>query len=179
MRASLGPSSPTAALSSLPSPAAGQARWKASWSLAAAMFSWRHHGKEANKVLKLSRTLWGSQVQIFLVPCFFFVGNRLHSASLAFPELQRAGSNSGLIREGRGCRDKGGAINEPQCSLGAGSRILLTIFELFVRTEAPDPDGGWRIQAGLEIPGAPPYHLTTNQSEGSQAPCSFQLTFCL
>ena len=37
--------------------------------------------------------------------------------SLSFKEL--------LIREGRRCRDKGGAVKEQQCSLGRGSRFYL------------------------------------------------------
>ena len=45
--------------------------------------------------LKSSRTLGGSWTQKPLcVPRFLFVGNRLHSASMTFPEFQRAGSNS-------------------------------------------------------------------------------------
>ena len=43
--------------------------------------------------LKLSRTLWGSGVQIYVLH-FLSVGYRLHSASLTFPEFQRVDSNN-------------------------------------------------------------------------------------
>ena len=36
----------------------------------------------------------GLQVQILYVPCFLFVGKRLHSTSLTFLEFQRADSNN-------------------------------------------------------------------------------------
>ena len=41
-------------------------------------------------------------------PFFLFVGNRLHSAYLIFPEFQRADSNSGL--SGKGGRNKEGKL---------------------------------------------------------------------
>ena len=41
-----------------------------------------------------SRNLWGSRARKpFRVPHFLVTGNRLHSASLTFPEFQEAGSN--------------------------------------------------------------------------------------
>ena len=48
----------------------------------------------------------------FCVPCFLFVGNRFHSASLTFSEFQRVRFKQLLIREGRGWGDKGGAVKE-------------------------------------------------------------------
>ena len=90
------------------------------------------------KKLKPSRPLWGSWTQKpFLVPHFLLVGNRLHSASMTFPEFRRKdGFKQLLITEGRGCRDKAGAVKKPQ--LGAGSQFLLkghtlAISELFCR----------------------------------------------
>ena len=67
-----------------------------------------------------------SWVQIFLclLPPYLFVGNGFHSASQTFPEFQRTDSNL-LMREGRGCRNKGGAVKKQKCSLGAGSWFLL------------------------------------------------------
>ena len=47
------------------------------------------------ELLKLSRTMWGSQVKILFVSHFLFLGNRLHSSSLTFPDFQRADTNSG------------------------------------------------------------------------------------
>ena len=47
----------------------------------------------------------------FCVPHFLFVGNRLHSASMTFPEFQRAGSNScspgseGMQKQGRSSQE--------------------------------------------------------------------------
>ena len=38
-------------------------------------------------------------------PHFLFVGNRLHSASLTFPEFQKGRFKQLLIREGRECRN--------------------------------------------------------------------------
>ena len=62
----------------------------------------------------------------FCVPRFWFVGNRRHSASKTFPELQTAGSN--LCKSGKGgggMRKQGRGNPETMCSLGAGSRFLL------------------------------------------------------
>ena len=54
-----------------------------------------HHSCSWMEHLKPSRTLRGSWAQKpFCVPHFLFAGNRLHSASMTFPEFQRAGSNS-------------------------------------------------------------------------------------
>ena len=45
-----------------------------------------------------SRALWGSWTQKpFCVPHFLIIGNRLHSASLTFPEFQQADSNKQLL----------------------------------------------------------------------------------
>ena len=54
-----------------------------------------------------------------------------------------------LFREGRGCRDKGGAVKKQQCSLGAGpgspSRDAHSnIFELFYRNKIPSK---WKMLA--------------------------------
>jgi len=60
------------------------------------------------KDLKLSRIPWGSWAQKrFCVPCFLFVGNRLHSPSMPSPEFQTAGSkvaNKGK-RQGRSSQE--------------------------------------------------------------------------
>ena len=59
-------------------------------------------------VLKLSRALWGSWAQKpFCVPHLLFLGNGPHSASMAFSEFQRTGSDrcwwerKGIQRQGR------------------------------------------------------------------------------
>ena len=100
-----------------------------------------------------------SQVQILSVSSFLFAGKRLHLASLNFHEL--------LIREGRGCRDKGGAVKKQLCSLGAGSWLLFKEYtqQYLLRNEGPHPGGGWKLLAEHRTPGAAPPHLTTNQSE--------------
>ena len=82
-------------------------------------------GLEADLPLSLNlekcRTLWGFWTQKpFCVPCLLFAGNRFYSASKTSPEFQTGRFKQMLIREGRGCRDKGGAVKK-QCSLGAGS----------------------------------------------------------
>ena len=55
--------------------------------------------------LELSETLWGPP------PPSLCVGNRLHSASLTFPEFQGR-SKQLLIGEGRGHRNMGGAVKK-------------------------------------------------------------------
>ena len=64
-------------------------------------------------ILKLSRALRGSWAQKpFCVPHFLFVGNKLHPASLTFPEFQISRFKQLLIREGRECRNKGGTVKK-------------------------------------------------------------------
>ena len=86
--------------------------------------------------LKPSWALRGSWAQkAFCVPHFWSIGNRPHSTSTTLSEFQRAGSNSCQFREGRGCRDRGGAVKRQSSSLGAGSwsRSLSS----FAGTKAP------------------------------------------
>ena len=66
------------------------------------------------RVLKPSRTLWGSWAQ----GAFLFSLHDLPCAPKGrFKQL--------LIREGRGCRDKAGAVKKQQCSLGTESWFCL------------------------------------------------------
>ena len=95
-------------------------------------------------VLIPSRTLWGSWAQRpFCVPHFLIIGNRLHSASMTFPEFQWGRFKQMLIREGRGCRDKGGTVRRTNsAALGQGpgspSRDTQTIsLSCFADTESP------------------------------------------
>ena len=68
-----------------------------------------------------------------------------------------------LIREGRACRDPGGAIQTQLCSLGVGpgssSRDTHSnIFELFCRTKIPNKWKPGRRTTRIS-PGAPKYQL--------------------
>ena len=105
-------------------------------------------------LLNLSRALWRSWAQKpFCVPHFFFfphfliAGNELHSASMTFPEfqqLQQLGRfKKVLIREARGCRDRGETVKK-QLGEGPGSPsrdIHNNIFELFCRYWNPHQMG--------------------------------------
>ena len=63
--------------------------------------------------MKPSGTLRGSWAKKpFCVPHFLCVGNRVHSAPMTFPEFQLVELKQLLIREGRGCRDQGGATKK-------------------------------------------------------------------
>ena len=57
----------------------------------------------------------------FCVPHFLFVGNRLHSASLTFPEFQREGSNSCLSGKGGDAETRAEQSRNNSASLGKGS----------------------------------------------------------
>ena len=73
-------------------------------------------------IMKLSRALCGSWIQKFFCgPHFLSVGNRLHSASMTFPEFQKAGSRrvTNLGREGM--QRQGRSSQETEGSLGTGS----------------------------------------------------------
>ena len=72
--------------------------------------------------LKPTRTLWGSWAwNLFYVLPFPFVGNRLQPP---WPSLSSKGLVPVLlIREGRGCRDKGGAAKNQYWSPGAGLSV--------------------------------------------------------
>ena len=80
--------------------------------------------------------LWGSWApKPFCVLHFLCLGNKPQPP---WPSLSSKGQL--LIREGRGCRDQGGAV---KCSLGAGSWFLSrnihsNVFERFCRTKIPN-----------------------------------------
>ena len=106
------------------------------------------------------------------VPAFLFVGDRLHSASLTFPELKGRFKQL-LIRERRGCRNKEALSRNKSVALGQDSdsssrNTQNNIFELFCRTKASiHPGGGWQLQAEHKAAGALPCYVTTNHSEES------------
>ena len=76
----------------------------------------------------------------FCVPHFLFVGNRLHSASMTFPEFKGQFKQS-LVREERGCRDKG----EAELCTGVGPAspqgICTAVSLSFSAELKPPPDG--------------------------------------
>ena len=116
--------------------------------------------------MKLSRTLWGSQVQTLSgSPMFLFIGNRLHSASLTFPELQRANSSSCLSGEGENAETKEEQSRNNSANLRQGSgsssrEMHKNIFELFCRTKAPTQmeDGNFRLRTRFLEYALFPYH---------------------
>ena len=62
--------------------------------------------------------VWTSWVQILCVPCFLFVGNRIHSASLAFPEFQREDSKTYQEKEGMQKQRRSSQETIPKYSTG-------------------------------------------------------------
>ena len=111
------------------------------WLLSFVSFTLSSH---ISLVRKPSRTLWGSWAwKPFYVPCFLFVGNRLHSASMTFPEFQRADSNSCYSGKGGDAetREEQSRKNSAALGQGPGSASRDTqnsIFELFCRTGTPN-----------------------------------------
>ena len=86
----------------------------------------------------------------FCVPCFLFVGNRLHSASLTFPEFQTADSFQTVANQGREGMQRLGRNNSAALGQGPGSSSRDTpnnVSELFCRTKAPTQveDGNFRL----------------------------------
>ena len=81
----------------------------------------------------------------FLCPHFLITGSRLHSASMTFPEFQWGRFKQLLIREWRGCGDKGEKVKKKKCSLGAGSwfplkryiEYITVSLSCFADTETP------------------------------------------
>ena len=74
----------------------------------------------------------------FCVPIPYFGG--INFSLQDFPCIPKGRFSQLLIREGRGCRDQGGAIKRPQCSLGvrpSSRNIHHSIFEFFSRTKTP------------------------------------------
>ena len=61
-----------------------------------------------------------SQVKILFHVPNFLVGNKLHSASLTFPEFQGAGSNTCLSGEGGDAEAKEGQSGNNSAALGQG-----------------------------------------------------------
>ena len=84
----------------------------------------------------------GSWAQALLCPPCLVI-REYASASMTFLEFPRAALKQVLIREGRGCRDQGGAVKKLQGSLEAGPgppssrNIENNIFEFFLRTKPP------------------------------------------
>ena len=81
-----------------------------------------------------------------------------------------------LIREGRGCRDKGGTVKEQQYSLGAGSwfasrDIHNNIFELPIKGFA-DGSGSKESACNAEDPGSIP-GLGRSSGEGNDCPLQY------
>jgi len=78
--------------------------------------------------VKASRTLWVPPgYKSFF--CFLFVGNRLYSASLTFPEFQRADSNICLSGEGGDGEVKENQFRNKSAALG-----LVTVeLEILIR----------------------------------------------
>ena len=75
-------------------------------------------------VLKPSRTLWGSwtwKLSVSPASCLWGRDASLHNL-LWVPEGR---SEQLLVREGRGCKDKGGAASKQLCSLGTRSGFPL------------------------------------------------------
>ena len=87
-------------------------------------------------------TVTNSRLSVF-PPAAYLVFRKETSASRPFPESEGAGAHKcWLMREGRGCRDQGGAIRRQLCLLGAGpgspsGATPSNVFELFCRTKPP------------------------------------------
>ena len=94
----------------------------------------------------------------FCVPCFLLVGNRLHAASLIFPEFQRADSKSWLSRRG-GVAETKKQLGKNSAAMGAGSWFLLKEY-IFKKKKIPlsssagtksptqKEDGNFRLSSG-------------------------------
>ena len=77
-------------------------------------------------------------IKIFLCPHFLITGNRLHSATVTFPEFPPAGSNSRWLGKGEDAETREEQLRNNSAALGQGpgspSRdIHDNIFELFCR----------------------------------------------
>ena len=114
-------------------------------------------------------------------PISLITGNRLHSASKTFPELQWGRFKQLLIREGRGCRDQGGTVKR-ETIVQPWGRVLVPPQEIhrtissrcFTVTETPArrekltvccpqarrPETGGTRRLMMPTPN----YLTTNQS---------------
>ena len=116
----------------------------------------RQRRKEARViVMKPSRTLQGPQDPHSLTYShFLFVGNKFHSTSLTFPELQRAYSNSRLSRKG-GNASKEKHLRNNSVVLGqdpsSSSRKIQTSLSSPVETEVLTKveDGHFELSTGF------------------------------
>ena len=123
--------------------------------------------------MKPSRTLWSPRDPRSLTfSHFLFVGNKFHSASLTFPELQRAYSNNCLSGKG-GNASKEKHLRNNSVALGqdpsSSSRKIQTSLSSLVETEVLTKveDGHFELSTGfLE------HHSVTSPPNNQEEVCT-------